>query len=253
LLLLALLTLLCVPFDLLDNGLYLLVGLGLPFLNLVAFGLDASNLAVFLGLLVFVLCLEQGDPLFQVDLDSFIDFCFSLQNATLSIDLLLQLGLLFLVQTVLTGLCALDLALQILDVQVFLDLSLVLLPLQLLHLLRVLVLLTSEFILHILVLSRRLVNVSGQLLLLLLESLVATRLLNLFFDDFLEVHKGQIRLHFICHGRDCLDESSLVIAHLVLILLNSWFLFKLTAQVHGTFLESIGNILRKQMAAVSII
>ena len=217
LLLLALLALLGVHLDLLDDGLNLVVGLLLPLLNLVSFLLDSRDFAVLLRILVLVLLLEKGDTLCQVQLDSVVHFLLRVENALESIDLLLKLGLLLLVEAILAGLGALDLALEVLNVKVLLNLSLILLSLQLGHLLRVFVLLARETVLHRFVLLGCIVDVGRELLLLLLEVLVAIRVSDLLLNLLRESHEGQVLLHFLAHGFNSLDQVSFVLPHLVLV------------------------------------
>ena len=217
LLLLALLALLGVHLDLLDDGLNLVVGLLLPLLNLVSFLLDSRDFAVLLRILVLVLLLEKGDTLCQVQLDSVVHFLLRVENALESIDLLLKLGLLLLVEAILAGLGALDLALEVLNVKVLLNLSLILLSLQLGHLLRVFVLLARETVLHRFVLLGCIVDVGRKLLLLLLEVLVAIRVSDLLLNLLRESHEGQVLLHFLAHGFNSLDQVSFVLPHLVLV------------------------------------
>jgi hypothetical protein len=97
-----------------------------------------------------------------VQIDSFVNFSLSLEYTLQTGDLLLELGLVFLVQTIFARLLALNLALQVLDVEVFLNLSLVLLTLKLSHLLGVLILLAREVVLQLLVVRSRLLDISSQ-------------------------------------------------------------------------------------------
>lgn len=101
LLLFALLTLLRVRFDKLDDRLDLVVGPSLPFLDFVPLGLDTSNFCIFLRFLVFVLLLEESYTLLKMNLDSTIDFLFGCKYVSQLINLLLKLGFFLLVQTVL--------------------------------------------------------------------------------------------------------------------------------------------------------
>lgn len=101
--------------------------------------------------------------------------------------------------------------------QVLLNLSLILLPLQLCHLLAVLVLLTREIVLHLLVVFRRIFDVGGQLLFLLFEFIVLMRLVNLLLDISLESCKYEICLHLFDYSKGCLEQVILVLAHLLLI------------------------------------
>ena len=91
----------------LDNLLDVLVSLGLPLLDVVPLLLDASNLSVLLRLLVFVLLLEKRDTLLKMNFNRAVNLLFSGDNATEAIDLLLERGLLFLMQAILARLGAL--------------------------------------------------------------------------------------------------------------------------------------------------
>lgn len=101
LLLLALLPLLGVHFDLLHDRLNLFVRARLPLLDFVSFSLDTRNLCIFLGLLVFVLLLEEGDTLLQMHLDCVVHLFLGREHVAQLLNLLLQLRLFLLVQAVL--------------------------------------------------------------------------------------------------------------------------------------------------------
>ena len=153
-------------------------------------------------------------------------------------------------KTVFAGLCSLKLALEILNVQVFLDLGLVLLPLQLSHLLAVLVLLARELILHILVVPGRLLNVSRQLLLLFFEALVLVRLFNLISNVALEGRENQISLHLLKHSAHSLNQVVFVLSDLLLVRLYSGLLLQLSAELLGTVFELSGNVLKSEIVIV---
>ena len=108
----------------------------------------------------------------------------------------------------------------------FLRLRLVLLPLQLAHLFLALVLLASEIVLHLLVGPRSVFNVLCQLLFLLFELNIAVRLSNLLLDAAVEVGKGQLSFHFTGDASNSLEKTTLVAAHLVLVLLDGGLLLE---------------------------
>lgn len=134
--------------------------------------------------------------------------------------------------------------------EVFFDLGLVLLPLQLSHLLAVLVLLARELVLHILVVSRRLLNVSRQLLLLFLEALVLVRLFNLISNVAFEGRENQLTLHFLRHGAHSLNQVVFVLSDLLLVRLYSRLLLQLSAELLGTVFELSGNALKSEIIIV---
>ena len=168
LLLFALLAFCCVCLDLLHDLGDLLRRLHLLLFDLIALSLDTSPLGLARLLLLLRLALQQLDALRKMSPYDAIDLLFSGEHFPETIDLLLQLSLLLLVLTVFARLLALNLSLQVLNVQVLLNLGFILLALQLGHLLRVILLLVGEVVLQLLVLLRRRVDVHGEFALLLL-------------------------------------------------------------------------------------
>ena len=131
-------------------------------LNLLFLLVDGTDFLVFLRFLFLIILAKHLDTCSQVQIDSFVNFSLSLEYTLQTSDLLLELGLVFLVKTIFARLLALNLALQVLDVEVFLNLSLVLLTLKLSHLLGVLILLAREVVLQLLVVRSRLLDISSQ-------------------------------------------------------------------------------------------
>jgi len=159
LLFVTLLALLSVTFNLVHDGLNFLLRLALAVLDLVALVFNAGNLRLAFGLLLLVLQVEVRHTLLQMHLHSTVDLALSAQHSLHAIDLFLEFALLLGVETVLARLLALNLTFQVLNMQVLLDLSLVLLALQLRHLLVVLLLLAREVVLQLLVLGRGLLDI----------------------------------------------------------------------------------------------
>ena len=167
-LVLALATLLCVLLDQLDDLRHLLTRLCLALLDQGLLSIDLVDFSLALVLLLLILLLKMNDALVQVPAHGLVHFALSVENVAEVLDLLLKLGLLFLMEAVLARLRAQYHPIHVLDVQVLLDLGLVLLALQLGHLLSVFVLFTRVLVLQSLVLGRRLLNLIRQCALLLL-------------------------------------------------------------------------------------
>ena len=155
-------------------------------------------------------------------------------------------------KAVFAGLGSLKLALEILNVQVFLDLSLVLLPLQLSHLLAVLVLLARELVLHILVVPGRLLDVSRQLLLLFLEAFVLVRLFNLISNVAFKGREHQLSFHLFTHRGHSLNQVIFVLANLLLVRLYSGLFLQLSAELLCTVFELRCNVLKGEKQTLEL-
>ena len=148
-------------------------------------------------------------------------------------------------KAVFTRLFALDLAFQVLNVQILLDLSFILLTLKLCHLFRIFVLFAREIILELFVGSSSLLNLLGQNTLLVFELLVSIRLVHLFFDDAREIENGQVPLHLFNGLFGGLDELSFMLTHLQLVTFHGWLLLQLAAQLLSAVLKLLRNFLFK--------
>lgn len=159
------------------------------------------------------------------------------------VDFLLQLRLLLLVLTVLARLLALNLPLQVLDVQVLLNLSLILLTLELGHFLNVIFLLTLIVVLKLLLGGGRLLDIRGQSTLLFLQEIILLKLVTLIVDEAGEVGVRQVAHHFFDDLISRLDQRLLMPFNLLLVALNGWFLLQLSAQLFRAILELFGDAL----------
>ena len=155
----------------------------------------------------------------------------------------MKLGLFLFVQTVFARLLALNLALQVLNVQIFLHLRFVLLALQLSHLLRVFVLFAREVILKLFISCSRLLNLLSKHAFLVFELLVSIRLVHLVFDDAREIENSQVILHFFDRLLGSLDQLGLMLAHLQLVAFDGRLLLQLSAQLLSAVLELLRNSL----------
>lgn len=148
-------------------------------------------------------------------------------------------------ETVFTRLSTLKLPFKILDVQVLLNLSLILLSFQLSHFFTVFILLPSEIILHVLVCFGRAFNLTGQLLFLVLKFIVPVRIINLLLDGSLKCCKCEICFHLFGDGKDCLDQVIFVLSHLLLIRLYSRFFLQLSTEFLRAILKLRSDALIK--------
>lgn len=105
-----------IEFNLFDDLLDLLGRLLLALSDVGFVVFNVGNLSLALRILFFVLANEQIHAFSQVNFDGSIDFLLGCQHSLHAVDFFLQLSLLFLVETVFTGLLALNLTLAVLDV-----------------------------------------------------------------------------------------------------------------------------------------
>ena len=68
------------------------------------------------------------------------------------------------------------------------------------------------------------------------------RLSNLLLDAAVEVGKGQFSFHFTGDASNSLEETALVAAHLVLVLLNGGLLLERAAESLGAFLKFVCDL-----------
>jgi len=125
-------------------------------------------------------------------------------------------------------------------VQVFFNLRLVLLLLQLGHLLGVFVLLAGEIVLQLLVLGGLLLNFLSELTFFISEAVVPFRVGLVLSNQSREGRKAQVACHLLLDHRGGLNEVSLVLEHLLLVALHSWLLLQLATQLFSAVLQVLG-------------
>ena len=205
--------------------------------------IDASALGVTLRLLCFRLGGEQSHTLLQMTKHSGIHVALCQKRLSQLFNLLFKLGLLFLVEAVFAGLLALNAPLEVLDVQILFNLSLVLLLLELGHLLGVFVLFPGEIVLQLLVLGGLLLDFLSKLALFISEAVVLFRIGLVLSDQSGKGGKAQVTLHLLLDHGSGLDESFLVVLHLFLVTLYSRLLLQLATQLLSAVLQVFGHSL----------
>ena len=199
-----------VLFDQLHDAVVLGLGLLLVSENLVLLVFQLLHLGVLesisllqLGVDLLSLCLEMTGQ-------TRVDLSFGLKLLLELLDAILQLHLFLLVNAVHHGDLTLDGKLEVLQVQLLFDLSLVNALLELSNLLVILLGFLSELVLLALVLGGNVLDLGDQLLLLNLEHLILLGFLELTVDASLEVSIGEAIHHLLRHILDDLAQRVLV-------------------------------------------